>query len=85
MQKIVVFVVAVMFAFAPLAYAATAFGPMGPAPNAGDGIPDGSGFATPNGPNGAAAGHGNGPMEPPDEAGDCLPDYDCDCPYCPLF
>ncbi|MFC1896459.1 hypothetical protein ACFL0Q_07365 [Thermodesulfobacteriota bacterium] len=28
------------------------FGRQGPAPNSGDGIPDGSGFDGPNGPNG---------------------------------
>ena len=27
-------------------------GPAGPAPNSGDGVPDGSGFDGPNGPNG---------------------------------
>ena len=31
---------------------ADSYGPMGPAPNSGDGIPDGSGFESPNGPNG---------------------------------
>ena len=34
------------------ALAAENAGPMGPAPNSGDGIPDGSGFEDPNGPNG---------------------------------
>ena len=34
------------------ALAADSAGPMGPAPNSGDGIPDGSGFDGPNGPNG---------------------------------
>lgn len=33
-------------------------GPMGPAPNSGDGIPDGSGFDGPNGPNGSGGGQG---------------------------
>ena len=48
-------------------------GPMGPAPNAGDGIPDGSGFDTPNGPNGNI-GSGSGPIGPAPDAGDGIPD-----------
>jgi hypothetical protein len=83
MKKIAVFVVAAMLAFAPLAYAASAFGPMGPAPNASDGVPDGSGFDTPNGPNSGSQGSGNGTMAPPDDAGDCIPNGDCD--DCPNF
>ena len=34
------------------ALAADSYGPMGPAPNSGDGVPDGSGLEAPNGPNG---------------------------------
>ena len=46
---------------------------MGPAPNAGDGIPDGSGFDSPNGPNGTGVqGEGNG--EPAPNSGDGIPD-----------
>ena len=51
-----------------------AFGSMGPAPNSGDGIPDGSGFDRPNGPNGTQRpGSGNGPMGPAPNSGDCIP------------
>jgi hypothetical protein len=56
-----------------VAIASTAFadgGPMGPAPNSGDGIPDGSGFSVPNGSNTAT--------------GDCVPNdcsYDNDYNY----
>ena len=45
----------------------------GPAPNSGDGIPDGSGFDSPNGPNGGGAG-GNGPAGPAPNSGDGIPD-----------
>ena len=41
MKKLIVFAIAGMFAFSPLAWASAA---PGPAPNSGDGIPDGSGF-----------------------------------------
>jgi len=44
MKKLIVFLIAVMFVFAPLAYAGPHFGSKGPAPNSGDCIPDGSGF-----------------------------------------
>ena len=55
MKRLIMFVMAAIFLFAPLAYAgsnygsATAPGPTitpapGPAPNSGDGISDGSGF-----------------------------------------
>ena len=46
---------------------------MGPAPNAGDGIPDGSGFDSPNGPNGTG-GQGDGYGEPAPNSGDGIPD-----------
>ncbi len=48
-------------------------GPMGPAPNAGDGVSDGSGFIAPNGPN-ADIGSGSGPIGPAPNAGDGIPD-----------
>lgn len=48
-------------------------GPMGPAPNSGDGVSDGSGFEIPNGPN-ADIGSGNGPVGPAPNSGDCIPD-----------
>ena len=47
MKKLIVFMIVIMFLFAPLAHAGSHFGsmgPVGPAPNSGDGIPDGSGF-----------------------------------------
>ena len=47
--------------------------PMGPAPNSGDGIPDGSGFEAPNGPN-SAIGSESGPMGPAPNSGDGIPD-----------
>ena len=46
---------------------------MGPAPNAGDGIPDGSGFDSPNGPNGTEV-QGDGHGEPAPNSGDGIPD-----------
>jgi hypothetical protein len=49
-------------------------GEVGPAPNAGDGIPDGSGFDSPNGPNGSDAEVGNGRVGPAPNAGDGIPD-----------
>ena len=53
--------------------AADSSGPMGPAPNAGDCIPDGSGFDDPNGPNGNI-GSGSGPIGPAPNSGDGIPD-----------
>jgi hypothetical protein len=48
-------------------------GPMGPAPNSGDCVPDGSGFDSPNGPN-ADVGSGSGPVGPAPNSGDGIPD-----------
>jgi len=45
---------------------------MGPAPNSGDGIPDGSGFDSPNGPNGEGVSAGG--MGPAPNSGDGIPD-----------
>jgi len=60
-----------------LATAGTVFadgsGPMGPAPNSGDCVPDGSGFDGPNGPN-ADVGSGAGPVGPAPNSGDGIPD-----------
>lgn len=53
--------------------AVLADGPMGPAPNSGDCIPDGSGFDSPNGPAGNV-GSGSGPVGPAPNAGDGIPD-----------
>jgi hypothetical protein len=62
------------------------FGP-GPAPNSGDGIPDGSGFDD-VGQNGTgSSGSGNGPSGPAPNSGDGIPDgsgFDGSCgPYGP--
>lgn len=43
------------------------------APNSGDGIPDGSGYVSPNGPNGEEC-PGNGNGEPAPNSGDGIPD-----------
>jgi len=48
-------------------------GPLGPNPQAGDGIPDGSGFDGPNGANGDV-GSGSGPVGPAPNSGDGIPD-----------
>ena len=56
-----------------LAATVSAAGPMGPAPNSGDCIPDGSGFESPIGPN-TDTGSGKGPVGPAPNAGDCIPD-----------
>jgi hypothetical protein len=56
------------------------FGHQGPAPNAGDGVPDGSGFDAPIGPYGNDSTSGNGPAGPAPNAGDGIPDgsgFDC--------
>ncbi|MBU0497158.1 MAG: hypothetical protein KKC68_02460 [Candidatus Thermoplasmatota archaeon] len=48
-------------------------GGSGPAPNSGDGIPDGSGFDSSNGPNGVGC-SGNGHDGPAPNSGDGIPD-----------
>ena len=53
---------------------AQGFGHCGPAPNAGDGEPDGSGFDAPNGPNGNDSTSGAGPVGPAPNSGDGIPD-----------
>ncbi|MEW5894580.1 MAG: hypothetical protein AB1650_02310 [Candidatus Omnitrophota bacterium] len=46
-----------------------------PAPNSGDGIPDGSGFENPNGPGeGGSGDSGKGHQSPAPNAGDGVPD-----------
>ena len=47
-------------------------GPMGPNPQAGDGVSDGSSLDAPNGPNGDV-GVGSGPMGPAPNSGDGIP------------
>ena len=56
-----------------VALAANSAGPMGPAPNSGDGISDCSGLEAPNGPDGEI-GSGSGPVGPAPNSGDCIPD-----------
>jgi len=62
-----------LFAATPCIAAADSAGPMGPAPNSGDGIPDGSGFDASNGPNGEL-GSVSGPIGPAPNSGDGIPD-----------
>jgi hypothetical protein len=69
---LMIVVVVVALSFSGAAYAA-GMDPMGPAPNSGDGIPDGSGFESPIGPNGGA-GSGSGPQGPAPNSGDGIPD-----------
>ncbi len=57
---------------ASVAFAANST-PMGPAPNSGDCVPDGSGFDGPNGPVGDV-GSGSGPVGPAPNSGDGIPD-----------
>ena len=61
-----------VLATSSIAFAAES-GPMGPAPNSGDGVPDGSGFDAPNGANGNV-GSGSGPVGPAPNSGDGIPD-----------
>lgn len=69
MRRWVALLAAVMLVLGALAvYAGPEPGP-GPAPNAGDGIPDGSGFVTPPGP----IGDGD-PLGPAPNGGDGIPD-----------
>ena len=68
-------VLVVMFSLIMLSSAVASNGPAGPAPNSGDGIPDGSGFDSPNGPNGdGTSGSGNGPQGPAPNSGDGISD-----------
>ncbi|UCF09340.1 MAG: hypothetical protein JSW65_04565 [Candidatus Bipolaricaulota bacterium] len=68
MRRMLASLLMVVFLFAATATLAVYGGP-GPAPNSGDGIPDGSGFVVPPGP----AGDGD-PMGPNPAAGDGIPD-----------
>ena len=68
MKKILIIgaIVAILIAGVTIVTAANNEEPMGPAPNAGDGNPDGSGFDSPNG-------QMNGPGPAPN-SGDGIPD-----------
>lgn len=48
--------------------------PSGPAPNSGDGIADGSGLDSPNGPNGTGSDSGQGHGAPAPNSGDGIAD-----------
>ena len=74
MKKLFVFAVLVMLLAAGPCISADGEGGRGPAPNSGDGVSDGSGFDSPNGPNGPATGSGNGPAGPAPNSGDGVPD-----------
>ena len=69
--KTIVIATCLVIGLAGIAGTAMAAG-MGPAPNSGDCIPDGSGFETTNGPNGNCL--GNGHCSPAPNAGDGIPD-----------
>jgi len=68
MKKRLVLLIAVALVFSVLAGIVVSAGP-GPAPNAGDGVPDGSGFVTLPGPVGSGD-----PFGPAPNAGDGIPD-----------
>jgi hypothetical protein len=70
--KTVVIAACLLIGIAGIAGTAMAVG-MGPAPNAGDCIPDGSGFDAPNGPNSDSV-SGKGHQGPAPNAGDSIPD-----------
>lgn len=73
MKKILVVVISViaLFAVMPGIASANSDGAMGPAPNSGDGVSDGSGFEAPMGPNGADGSQSVGPAP---NSGDGIPD-----------
>ncbi|MFC2095654.1 hypothetical protein ACFLSW_04370 [Candidatus Bipolaricaulota bacterium] len=68
MKKTLALLLVVVFVFAVGALL-TVYGVQGPAPNSGDGIPDGSGFEEPPGPIGGGDTFGPNPS-----AGDGIPD-----------
>ena len=70
---LVIIAVTMLFAATSCIAVADSAESMGPAPNSGDGIPDGSGFDAPTGPNGNV-GSGSGHMEPAPNSGDGIPD-----------
>lgn len=78
---LVIITVISLFAFTSGMVLADSSGPLGPAPNSGDGIPDGSGMDSPNGggvdaPKGVDGnvGSGTGPVGPAPNSGDGVPD-----------
>ena len=69
---VIIAVVALFVAATGIAVADSSV-PTGPAPNSGDGIPDGSGMDSQNGANGDL-GSGDGPIGPAPNSGDGIPD-----------
>ena len=68
-------VLVVMLSLIMMSSAVASNEPPGPAPNSGDGIPDGSGFDPPNGPSDdGASGSGSGHPGPAPNSGDGVPD-----------
>jgi hypothetical protein len=75
MKKVLAVLLLIAFVTAGYGYAiASDAGHQQPAPNSGDGIPDGSGFDTPNGPNNSDSGSGQGHRRPAPNSGDGIPD-----------
>ncbi|MBW2612659.1 MAG: hypothetical protein JRD49_09210 [Deltaproteobacteria bacterium] len=72
MKKWMSLLVILMFLGIMISPVIAANGPMGPADNSGDGIPDGSGFDGPNGPNGSDS--ANDSPGPAPNSGDGIPD-----------
>jgi hypothetical protein len=68
-------ILVVLFSLVLFSQAIASDGPPGPAPNSGDGISDGSGLDSPNGPNGdGTSDSGNGAAGPAPNSGDGIPD-----------
>jgi hypothetical protein len=68
-------ILVIMFSLITFSSAVASHGPAGPAPNSGGGIPDGSGFDSPNGPNGeGTSDSGNDHTGPAPNSGDGVPD-----------
>ena len=76
MRKLIVLISFMALIISGISFAAeNNLGSHGPAPNSGDCIPDGSGFESPNGPNGEGVTEpGNGPAGPAPNSGDGVPD-----------
>ncbi len=67
------FVTVAMMAIVCAGTVSAVSGPLGPAPNSGDGIPDGSGLEIPGGPK-SETGSGSGLVGPAPNSGDGIPD-----------
>ena len=73
MKKLLVIIAVIIMVLATSGSAlADGSGPLGPNPDAGDGIPDGSSLESPNGPNGSTS--GSGQVGPAPNSGDGIPD-----------